>query len=402
MKVKLGEYIQEYSVRNKANEDIPVYSVTNTQGFCQDYFGKEVASKDKSTYKIVPRGYFAYNPSRINVGSVDWQRDEDKVIVSPLYNVFSVSPELNQQYLYYYLKSDFALHRIKAVATGSVRDNLKLEMLKNFPIRIPRVEEQEYIVQVLDKAKNIINLRRNELQKLDDLIKARFVEMFGDPIENPRGYYVATLQDLIEKGFITYHLDGNHGGDYPRSEEFVESGIPYISANCIVHGEIDFAKAKYLTPERAGKLRKGIAQNEDVLFAHNATVGPTVVLHTDEEKVILGTSLTAYRCNQEEIMPNYLKAYMMSNGFVRQYSSEMKQTTRNQVPITAQKKYQFLIPPIEEQKQFTDFVNQIDKSKLLSGCRLFHSWAPENRDKPKHVGVPRRRTKDLRGCQRQQ
>ena len=171
MKVKLGEYIQEYSVRNKANEDIPVYSVTNTQGFCQDYFGKEVASKDKSTYKIVPRGYFAYNPSRINVGSVDWQRDEDQVIVSPLYNVFSVSPELNQQYLYYYLKSDFALHRIKAVATGSVRDNLKLEMLKNFPIRIPRVEEQEYIVQVLDKAKNIINLRRNELQKLDDLIK---------------------------------------------------------------------------------------------------------------------------------------------------------------------------------------------------------------------------------------
>lgn len=178
-----------------------------------------------------------------------------------------------------------------------------------------------------------------------------------------RGYYVATLQELIEKGFITYHLDGNHGGDYPRSEEFVESGIPYISANCIVHGEIDFAKAKYLTPERAGKLRKGIAQNEDVLFAHNATVGPTVILHTDEEKVILGTSLTAYRCNQEEIMPNYLKAYMLSNGFVRQYSSEMKQTTRNQVPITAQKKFQFLIPPIEEQKQFTDFVNQIDKSK---------------------------------------
>lgn len=169
-----------------------------------------------------------------------------------------------------------------------------------------------------------------------------------------------------------------------------------------MHGEIDFAKAKYLTPERAGKLRKGIAQNEDVLFAHNATVGPTVVLHTDEEKVILGTSLTAYRCNQEEIMPNYLKAYMMSNGFVRQYSSEMKQTTRNQVPITAQKKYQFLIPPIEEQKQFTVFVNQIDKSKLLSGCRLFHSWAPENRDKPKHVGAPQRKTKDFRGCRCQQ
>lgn len=84
MKKRLGDYIKEYSVRNKGNQDIPVYSVTNTSGFCQDYFGKEVASKDKSTYKIVPRGYFAYNPSRINVGSVDWQRTQERVIVSPL------------------------------------------------------------------------------------------------------------------------------------------------------------------------------------------------------------------------------------------------------------------------------------------------------------------------------
>lgn len=190
--------------------------------------------------------------------------------------------------------------------------------------------------------------------------------MFGDPVENPNGYYVATLQELIDKGYITYHLDGNHGGDYPRSEEFVDSGIPYISANCIVNGEIDFSKAKYLTSERASKLRKGIARDDDVLFAHNATVGPTVVLHTVEEKVILGTSLTAYRCNKEKIMPNYLKTYMMSDGFVRQYSGGMKQTTRNQVPITVQKKYLFLIPPIKEQNQFADFVHQVDKSKVVA------------------------------------
>lgn len=221
------------------------------------------------------------------------------------------------------------------------------------------------MVDKLDKARKIIALHQEELKLLDELMRSRFVELFGDPVENPKRYYVATLQELIDKDYITYHLDGNHGGDYPRSEEFVASGVPYISANCIVNGEIDFSKAKFLTSERAGKLRKGIAQDEDVLFAHNATVGPTVVLHTDEEKVILGTSLTAYRCNKDEIMPNYLKAYMLSDGFVRQYSGEMKQTTRNQVPITAQKKYLFLIPPIKEQNQFADFVHQIDKSKLI-------------------------------------
>ena len=187
MKVRLGDYIEEYSVRNRATEDIPVYSVTNTQGFCQDYFGKEVASKDKSTYKIVPKGCFAYNPSRINVGSVDWQRHADRVIVSPLYNVFSVTSGLDQQYLYYYLKSGFALQRIRTVATGSVRDNLKLEMLYEFPIELPYIAQQKEIANKLDRVKRVITLKEQELSKLDELIKARFVEMFGDMLINPKG-----------------------------------------------------------------------------------------------------------------------------------------------------------------------------------------------------------------------
>ena len=90
VKQRLVDYIQEYSVRNKTRADIPVYSVTNDKGFCQDYFDRDLSSDDKSGYKIVPNGYFAYNPSRINVGSVACQFVEDKVIVSPLYVVFGV------------------------------------------------------------------------------------------------------------------------------------------------------------------------------------------------------------------------------------------------------------------------------------------------------------------------
>ena len=168
---------------------------------------------------------------------------------------------------------------------------------------------------------------------------------------------------MLDDGIITYHLDGNHGSDYPRNEEFVQTGIPYISANCIVNGNIDFRLAKHLTKERAKKLRKGIAQNGDVLFAHNATVGPVSILHTDEEKVILGTSLTAYRCNKKVVLPPYLKCYMQSDGFVRQYSKDMKQTTRNQVPITVQRKYLFMIPPLSLQNEFAAFVERVDQQK---------------------------------------
>ena len=270
--------------------------------------------------------------------------------------------KLFMPYLYYFM--DGYLDELRKMSIGGVIKYIKLGNLTDALIELPDYGTQKQVVRVLNTVEEVITARQQELQKLDELVKARFVELFGDPVDNPKNYLVKSLQELIDMGYITYHLDGNHGGDYPRSEEFVDSGIPYIGANSIVNGEVDFAKAKYLTVERAGKLRKGIAQNEDVLFAHNATVGPVVVLRTAESKVILSTSLTAYRCNKSRLLPNYLKTYMQSDGFVRQYADEMKQTTRNQVPITAQKKYLFLIPSIVEQEQFAAFVEQTDKSKL--------------------------------------
>ena len=392
MKVKLGGYIQEYSVRNKANEDIPVYSVTNTQGFCQDYFGKEVASKDKSTYKIVPRGYFAYNPSRINVGSVDWQRDEDQVIVSPLYNVFSVSPELNQQYLYYYLKSDFALHRIKAVATGSVRDNLKLEMLKNFPIRIPSVEEQEFIVQALDKAKNIIDLRRNELQKFDDLIRARFIELFGTIHDNRFGFSVVTLQDVSAP-----IKDGTH--QTPTYTTDVENGYKFLSSKDVTTGKVDWSHLKYIPEELHRELYARISPRKgDLLLAKNGTTGIAAIVDRDEVFDIY-VSLALIR--PQGVDTTYLWAAINAAETKQQFDASLKGIGVPNLHLGEIKKARIILPPMELQEQFAAFVEQTDKSKLLSGCRLFHSWAPENRDKPKHVGVPRRRTKDLRGVRRQ-
>lgn len=349
MKVKLGEYIQEYSVRNKANEDIPVYSVTNTQGFCQDYFGKEVASKDKSTYKIVPRGYFAYNPSRINVGSVDWQRDEDQVIVSPLYNVFSVSPELNQQYLYYYLKSDFALHRIKAVATGSVRDNLKLEMLKNFPIRIPRVEEQEYIVQVLDKAKNIINLRRNELQKLDDLIKARFVEMFGDLKSNSKGWPIVGFNECAE-------IDTNMIHDFEGYEDYPHIGIDSIEKETgRLNGyrtvaEDGVISGKYLFTEKHiiySKIRPNLNKVAMPNFIGVCSADAYPILVKDNT------------CVKE-----YLGYIMRSKYFLDYILAFSNRTNLPKVNKKQVEGFSLPLPPLSLQQTFADFVAQIDKSNF--------------------------------------
>lgn len=268
------------------------------------------------------------------------------------------------------ISKDFFVHQVGLIlenaasdAHGATMKHLTKPIFDAQPFYLPPYEKQCEIAEVLDKVTSLISLRKQQLAKLDELVKARFVEMFGDPISNPFGFKVESLQEMLDDNAITYHLDGNHGSDYPRNEEFVESGVSYISANCIIDDNVNLQLAKHLTEERAAKLRKGIAQDEDVLFAHNATVGPVAILHTRETKVVLGTSLTAYRCNKQRILPSYLKAYMQSEGFVRQYTKDMKQTTRNQVPITAQRKYLFIVPPLSLQNRFASFVERIDQQK---------------------------------------
>ena len=359
-KVRLGDYIEEYSVRNKNDENLPVYSVTNTQGFCRDYFGKEVASKDKTTYKIVPKGCFAYNPSRINVGSVDWQRKEEIVIVSPLYNVFAVSERLRQQYLYYYLKSNFALQRIRSVATGSVRDNLKLEMLKEFPIWLPSVEEQDAIVKKLDIVNEVINFRRQEILKLENLAQARFVELFGDVKINQHNYKKIKIKQVLKSCEAGW--SGNGTQRVKKDDEIAVLKVSavtkgyFIPEECKVLDDQENIK-KYVTPEKG-----------DLLFSRANTremVGATAIVREDYPTLILPDKLWKIRFNDSANV-FYMKYVLSSKSIRNEFSASSTGTSGSMFNVSMDKFKEIEIPiaPIELQNQFADFVQAIDKSKL--------------------------------------
>ena len=175
-KVKLSKYISEYSAKNKNNYPYPVYSVTNSNGFCTEYFTKDVSSKDKENYKLVPFGYFAYNPSRINVGSIDCQENEKVVIVSPLYIVFRCADGFDKHYLKYFFKSRYGMNLINSSVSGSVRFNLKFKTLGEFQITERTLEEQKQAVDLFNKINDLISYNNKQLNLLDELIKSRFVE----------------------------------------------------------------------------------------------------------------------------------------------------------------------------------------------------------------------------------
>ncbi|MCV0438243.1 MAG: restriction endonuclease subunit S [Hydrogenophaga sp.] len=278
-----------------------------------------------------------------------------------------VPDKLCREYLRYYLE---AYDWEKAT-----RNDLKVKgrtlnkaKLKEIEVLVPSLSEQHHIVALLDEAfEGIATAKANaekNLRNARELFASRMQSLF----ERNETWERVQLADLLTRGWITGHLDGNHGSDYPRKEEFVDAGVPYIAASAVRGGAVDFTEAKYLSPQRAASIRKGLAKDRDVLFAHNATVGPVAILRTDEKVVILGTSLTYYRCNPQHVHPEYLAHFMMSPAFTSQYELVMKQSTRNQVPITKQREFFHVIPPIEVQRRIADELDELEaQTDRLSG-----------------------------------
>ena len=356
---KIKDVIFEYSVRNKANENINVYSVTNEKGFCTDYFSKEVASKDKTAYKIVPRGYFAYNPSRINVGSIDWQNHEDRVIVSPLYVVFGVSEHIDQQYLLYYLKSDIMLSLIKESATGSVRDNLKLSTLEEFPINLRPIDEQRHIAAVLDKVSDLIAKRKQQLDKLDEMTKAKFVEMFGDTILNPNHLQSIPLQNMADI------VSGITKGRKTNNTELFE--VPYMAVSNVKAGHIDWTTVKTIEATKA-EIEQYRLLPYDVLITEGGDpdkLGRGAIIKGPPKNCIHQNHIFRVRTDRTKLLPQYFEEYLQHAKAKKYFLNCAKQTTGiASINMKQLRNLPVLLPNWKQQMEFSAFVEQIDRQKL--------------------------------------
>ncbi len=331
----------------------------------------EIEARDKVKFALKKGDIlFSHINSPPHIGKSAVLRSDDDLVHGVNLLLFrpikAVDPRFMQHALSFLHSSGYWRSRCKqSVNQASVNQ----KDVRRVPFAYPPLEEQRKIVVGLDEAfEGLSRAKENaeaNLQSARELfasvIEAALARAGGEPI---------SLQEMLDTGMIISHLDGNHGSDYPRKAEFVADGVPYISANCIVDNEIDFGRSKYLTQQRADGLRKGVAKNRDVLFAHNATVGPVTLLKTEEKKVILSTSLTYYRCNEDELVPEFLVCAMRSAGFRRQYEAVMAQATRNQVPITMQRKFTHLIPPLAEQRRIAELGVELEAkcNSVVKAC----------------------------------
>lgn len=268
----------------------------------------------------------------------------------------NLSKGVEIKYLYYYL-----LHRgFKDSISGSAQPQITRQGLQKINIPVPPLDAQKHIVKGLDKAYFLRNKRKRSTQLLDEYLKSVFLEMFGGLLENKN----ITIGEALLHKILLLHKDGNHGSNYPKKEEFGLKGVPFITAKSIDEsGHLIQSKIEYLSEKKANKLTIGWINTDDILLAHNATVGRVGYYPGTFEKALIGTSLTTFRANKEFINPHYLFEYLRSDYFQKQLFKGMGQSTRNQVPITAQRNLKLVVPPLSLQKQFSEIVEKSEKIK---------------------------------------
>lgn len=180
-KRKLGDYLEHKSKRNKQLIVETILSVSNSKGFIlqSDQFeNHRIASKDVSNYKIVHKNDVAYNPSRINVGSIAILKDFDVGIISPMYVVFSLKNGLELSFFESLIETHLFKHLVKVGCSGSVRDSLNFEDLENFKLSLPKVEEQQKIASFISSIDKKISAVDQQLSLAKEWKKGLLQKMF--------------------------------------------------------------------------------------------------------------------------------------------------------------------------------------------------------------------------------
>ena len=180
--IQLDNVITIINKRNKDDQNLPVLSISNRLGFIsqnEQFEDREVASSDKKNYKIVNKGEFAYNPARINVGSIARLKTYEKGIISPMYIVFKIeSNQLDPTFFENFLDSDYFRYEMMKRLEGSVRMILSAESLKNIKITVPSIEEQKKLSNVFSTFDKEIKMTHYQLEKMQKFKKGLLQQMF--------------------------------------------------------------------------------------------------------------------------------------------------------------------------------------------------------------------------------
>ena len=255
---------------------------------------------------------------------------------------------IDSNYLKWYFSSPTfrRLLTSQVAGIGGSLTRAQPKQVSKYPVPIPSPENQHHIAMVLDKVSNLIALRKQQLAKLDELVKARFVEMFGD-----KGYPEDTLLNLCN--IIDYR---------GKTPEKVEYGLPFITAKNVRMHQMNLEPREYISKETYDKVMvRGFPKEGDVVFTTEAPLGNVCRIPHFDTEFYIGQRIVTLQT--EKLEPIYLEYALSSDDFKMKYMEKSSGSTVTGIRVRLLEQLTIPVPSIELQEQFATFVEQTDKSK---------------------------------------
>ncbi len=257
--------------------------------------------------------------------------------------------KLSLEFLYWFLRGKNS--ELNSKGTGSTFKAISKKTLEEIRVPLIDLEKQQKMAQALEKTYSVIQMRTKQLKELDDLIKARFVELFGDPTENPNGYQINRLSDYIisltsgSRGWAKYCVnDGN--------EWFIT--IKNVKDCSIITDNMQPIKAPDNAEARRTKVKEG-----DLLISITADLGRTGVVTKKiaEHGAYINQHLSCIRLDREVLNPLFVAHYMESPAGKEQFIAKNQSAVKAGLNFNSIKSLKLMIPPMEKQNEFEQLVN---------------------------------------------
>jgi len=314
-------------------------------------------------------GFYAGNyPERIEINDGDvlisWSAslgvyvwDKGKALLNQhIFKVVFDKCEVNREYFVYAVR--YKLKEMESKTHGATMKHIVKKDFDNTLIPFPTLEEQENIANLLDKISTIILVRQQQLQKLDELVKARFVELFGDPISNPMNWNKRTLKEVCTK-----LNDGTHFSP----ESFSMGDYKYITAKNIKASGFDFSNITYV-PEAVHRpiFERCNPEQGDVLYIKDGATTGIAIVNTLKEEFTLLSSVALLKQNRNVINGYFLAALLNNADMYSDIRNNMGGAAITRLTIAKLNAVKVIVPPLDLQNRFAAFVEQVDKSKVVA------------------------------------
>ena len=285
-----------------------------------------------------------------SLGIYEWNK-EKAYLNQHIFKVKFDKIEFNKRYFVYLVKSKIS-EMLKNVH-GSTMKHITKKKFEKIQIELHSLERQQEIAQKLDIIQEIIDIRKKQIEELDEIIKSQFVEMF----ETEKRY--VHLED------VCIFINGDRGKNYPSANKISKNsnGVPFINAGLLTNNTVDWENMNYISEETYNKLGAGKIQKYDILYCLRGSLGKHAIIDFDNKGAI-ASSLVILRANRNKIQPNFLMIQLGMDEIIRQQNQANNGSSQPNLSASSVKKYKIKLPDIGMQNKFVNIVKQIDKQKF--------------------------------------